>query len=368
MLVRCDGGGVPDPVFQQAYYTSKPVSFIKIAADELLNATPDCHHLKIWLLLALGRLWFRCDEARWHAVQSEVNIIDDVLFRFLGDPSPGVRAAAVFALGNLIDNYSSEPGLIHEAEILNREVGVRLVEKTLDPSPLVRCELVVALCGFVYQYESRLVEQAYYHYQDVLQMLRTQPSPPLAQEASSAHAQGSPVAAAQFGSPSGATSLWRGVAEFGISRFNLIRSRSQRDLRRAGNGLALSQHQTDSLGVYEVSVFVQDDSPTASKSIFAQLWDTIVTLASDPHPSVAKLANIILVYIIQKLIRKVSHRKFLVFTAAPQPPPAPLVSGLLLIAMATTGVHCTSSPCEAVFVRVIRFRCTVQGFEIPPDF
>ncbi len=34
-------------------------------------------------------------------------------------------------------------------------VGNRLVAKARDPSPLVRCELVVALCGFIFMYFDR---------------------------------------------------------------------------------------------------------------------------------------------------------------------------------------------------------------------
>ncbi len=40
-----------------------------------------------------------------------------------------------------------------------------------------------------------------------------------------------------------------------------------------------------------------------SESMFARLWNTIVTLANDPDASVAKLGNILFMYI----IKKVSH-------------------------------------------------------------
>ncbi len=46
-------------------------------------------HLKLWLILALGRLWYRCDEARWQAVrathQGGADITEGVLFPFLSD-------------------------------------------------------------------------------------------------------------------------------------------------------------------------------------------------------------------------------------------------------------------------------------------
>ncbi len=40
-----------------------------------------------------------------------------------------------------------------------------------------------------------------------------------------------------------------------------------------------------------------------SESMFARLWNTIVTLANDPDASVAKLGNILFMYI----MKKVSH-------------------------------------------------------------
>lgn len=49
--------------------------------------------------------------------------------------------------------------------------------------------------------------------------------------------------------------------------------------------------------------FRADFEPNVPGGIFAQLWDTILILATDPHPSVAKLARIILFYIVQEVSR-----------------------------------------------------------------
>ncbi len=64
-------------------------------------SSQECRHLKLWLILALGRLWYRCDEARWQAVRTTqeggVDITEGVLFPFLSDLWPEVRAAAFWA-------------------------------------------------------------------------------------------------------------------------------------------------------------------------------------------------------------------------------------------------------------------------------
>lgn len=114
MLVKGETGE-PDPLFQEVYYTSKPLSFIQIAADEIGRATASAaaevaraghafDHLKVWLLLALGRVWMNCDEAKWLVLRPEGRrVIDTVIIPRLNDPYPVVRASAVFALGTLVD-------------------------------------------------------------------------------------------------------------------------------------------------------------------------------------------------------------------------------------------------------------------------
>ena len=116
MLVRSDTGA-PDPLFQEVYYSAKPISFIQIAAEELTRASAaasaskeghNYDHLKVWLLLALGRVWMGCEEAKWLAVRGEGGrVVESTIFPRLADPDPVVRAAAVFALGTLIDQSAS---------------------------------------------------------------------------------------------------------------------------------------------------------------------------------------------------------------------------------------------------------------------
>ena len=85
----------------------------KFFAAELLDTTVElisqqevtaCKMLCVWLLIGLGKLWNNYEEARWRAVR---NIGYDTVVTYLTDDVPEVRAAAVYALGQLMSNRSS---------------------------------------------------------------------------------------------------------------------------------------------------------------------------------------------------------------------------------------------------------------------
>lgn len=81
----------------------------EMTANEESDATSgdDQVHLRIWLILALGRLWFHNDEARWYGARHGVHTILLTSHLSSSNTSPEVRAATVFALGTFINNYPS---------------------------------------------------------------------------------------------------------------------------------------------------------------------------------------------------------------------------------------------------------------------
>ncbi|VUZ46586.1 unnamed protein product [Hymenolepis diminuta] len=331
MLVKGETGE-PDPLFQEVYYTSKPLSFIQIAADEIGRATASAaaevaraghafDHLKVWLLLALGRVWMNCDEAKWLVLRPEGRrVIDTVIIPRLNDPYPVVRASAVFALGTLIDRIG---GLAErrmsslDVDMISHQVGIHLQQCTRDPCPLVRCEVVVALRSLVEQYEQRVVEQAYTCYCAIIQRLPLAPYTPEPTFSASTTTNVSSSEHCRTLSQAAAAALLRGMAELGG---RISRSRSHRDLRRTStNGVTESFTVASSLVKNNCNVgsldgaacgttddttpkFVEDFEPTEQGSIFAQLWDMVLVLAADPHPTVMKLANIVLLHILEELL------------------------------------------------------------------
>ncbi|VDK29926.1 unnamed protein product [Dibothriocephalus latus] len=54
----------------------------------------------------------------------------------------------------------------------------------------------------------------------------------------------------------------------------------------------------------KVCNFLKGTSPPPCTNIYAQLWNALLLLVRDPCPSVSDLAGIVLMYILEKLIKK----------------------------------------------------------------
>ncbi|XP_015778065.1 PREDICTED: regulatory-associated protein of mTOR-like [Acropora digitifera] len=120
-------------------------NIIAICLEQLTDPHP---LLRQWLAICLGRVWSNYEAARWCAVRDSA---PDKLYCLLADPLPEVRAAAVFALGRFIANTGDRSD---QANQIDFGVAVTLTQMSLDGSPLVRKELVVALYGLVVQFET----------------------------------------------------------------------------------------------------------------------------------------------------------------------------------------------------------------------
>merc|ERR1719187_1601432 len=112
-------------------------NLISICLNEMEEGEPV---LKQWLAICLGRLWDRHEDARWRAARCNA---PESLEGLLGDASPEVRAAAVYALGTFLNSCSERT---EHADTLDQTIVTKLLQRMLeDGSPLVRRELVVAL-------------------------------------------------------------------------------------------------------------------------------------------------------------------------------------------------------------------------------
>ncbi|CAL4897253.1 unnamed protein product [Urochloa decumbens] len=104
-----------------------------------------------WLCLCLGKLWEDFPEARLLGLQSNA---PEIVICLLSEPQPEVRAAAVFALGNLLDMGSTSLNGVDDDsdddEKLKAEIHVvrSLLQVSSDGSPLVRSEVAIALTRF----------------------------------------------------------------------------------------------------------------------------------------------------------------------------------------------------------------------------
>ncbi|CDY64943.1 BnaA05g37130D [Brassica napus] len=113
-----------------------------------------------WLCLCLGKLWEDFTEAQ--IMGREANAFKK-LAPLLSEPQPEVRAAAVFALGTLLDigfgsSKSSLEDEFDDDEKIRAEEAIikNLLDVVSDGSPLVRSEVAVALARFAFGHKKHL--------------------------------------------------------------------------------------------------------------------------------------------------------------------------------------------------------------------
>eukprot|EP00045_Choanoeca_perplexa_P015462 m.195251 g.195251 ORF g.195251 m.195251 type:complete len:1312 (-) comp16999_c0_seq1:102-4037(-) len=111
--------------------------------------------LRMWACLVLGKLFNGCFEAQQSALQLEVH---ERLLVLLHDTDPNTRAAATYALGNLI--YQHDDGSQAEIELNINCIGVALTDLVDDGSHVVRTELAAAFSPLVVLYTQYFVDTA----------------------------------------------------------------------------------------------------------------------------------------------------------------------------------------------------------------
>ncbi|KAG9159223.1 hypothetical protein Leryth_023150 [Lithospermum erythrorhizon] len=114
-----------------------------------------------WLCLCLGKLWEDFLEAQIIALQADAPAI---LRPLLAEPQPEVRAAAVFALGSVLDvGFNTSRDTVGDEDNDDDEkfrAEVTIVNSLLgaisDGSPLVRAEVAIALSRFAFGHNKNL--------------------------------------------------------------------------------------------------------------------------------------------------------------------------------------------------------------------
>ncbi|KAF2610644.1 hypothetical protein F2Q70_00009766 [Brassica cretica] len=117
-----------------------------------------------WLCLCLGKLWEDFMEAQ--IMGREANAFQK-LAPLLSEPQPEVRAAAVFALGTLVDiGFDSSKSVVDDEfdddEKIRAEEAIikSLLDVVSDGSPLVRAEVAVAFGRFAFGHKQHLKSAA----------------------------------------------------------------------------------------------------------------------------------------------------------------------------------------------------------------
>ncbi|KAK9885165.1 hypothetical protein WA026_010675 [Henosepilachna vigintioctopunctata] len=132
--------------FQEGKELAVQGSLVSICLEQLNDP---CPHLRQWLALCLGLLWDHYESARWTGVRDNAH---EKLYDLLKDPSPEVRASAVFALGTFINSSVERT---NHAKNIDHTVALNLINTVgSDMSCLVRKELINALQWIVLPFET----------------------------------------------------------------------------------------------------------------------------------------------------------------------------------------------------------------------
>ena len=249
--------------------------------------------LRQWLAIALGRVWDSYEPARWRGARNNAH---EKLFELLKDPVAEVRAAAVFALGTFINSCEDRT---EHANSLDHSIALNLMNTVSeDGSPLVRQELVVALQHVVLAFESNFVNVKKQALEDedrqrMQQLMENYPQ--LTNQPPSAGSQYHTITSTQtVANSSHQYQTHNNVKHLGqhISQNqNLLQpSASSSALDRLGQG----NRSTGNLGS------VSSISSLSHGNIYSKLWNGLLLLAADPHPTVASMTSTVTSYISSK--------------------------------------------------------------------
>jgi len=274
-----------------------------LEATQLCDPPPEPLFLQ-WLCLCLGKLWEDYLEAQIMGREANAS---EKLIPLLSEAQPEVRAAAVFALGTLLDvGFDSGKGVCDEEFDDDENIVEDIIIKSLldvvsDGSPLVRTEVAVALARFAFGHKQHLksVADSYWKPQN---SLRTS-LPSMAKF----HDSGtSIVASSDMGSLTRASPDSQPVAREGRISSSLQEPFSG---LMQGSPLADDSSLHSDVGIIHdgVSNGVVHQPRPLDNAIYSQSVLAMFTLAKDPSPRIASLGRRVLSVIgIEQIVAKPS--------------------------------------------------------------
>lgn len=303
------------------------VNLIHICLKHLQLASPHDAQteplLLQWLCLCLGKLWDDFPEAQVVGLQAEAPAI---IVPLLSEPQPEVRAAAVFALGTLLDvgsvSYRDAQGGDEDCdddEKIKAELNIvkNLLQVVGDGSPLVRAEVAVALARFAFSHSKHLKSIAAEYWKpqsnSVLSSL-----PSLANINSPSSGYANPSQYMQSGSALSShigPVLRVGSESTAASRDGRISTSSPLASTGIMHGSPLSddssQHSDSGIVIKENAtngVINYPRSRPLDNAMYSQLILAMSTMAKDPSPRIANLGRRTLALIgIEQVVTRTSR-------------------------------------------------------------
>ncbi|CAA3001292.1 regulatory-associated of TOR 1 [Olea europaea subsp. europaea] len=269
-----------------------------------------------WLCLCLGKMWEDFAEAQIIGLQADAPAI---LASLLSEPQPEVRAAAVFALGTLLDFGfdASRDGIGDEDCDDDEKVRVEaaivksLLNVVSDGSPLVRAEVSVALSRFAFGHVKHLKSVAAAYWKPLSGSVLT--SFPSFAVNGSGSGYSTPTHTTSHGNtPSPVAALLRiGNDSQSVSRDRRVSSSSP--LASAGimHGSPLSDDSSQHSDSGILNDYINNEIVNHTRSrpldnaLYSQCVLAVCTLAKDPSPHVSSLGQRVLSIIgIEQVVAK----------------------------------------------------------------
>ncbi|KAG7553698.1 WD40 repeat [Arabidopsis suecica] len=245
-----------------------------------------------WLCLCLGKLWEDFVEAQIMGKEANAS---EKLIPLLSEAQPEVRAAAVFALGTLLDvGFDSGKGVRDEEfdddeNIIIEDIMIKsLLDVVSDGSPLVRAEVAVALARFAFGHKQHLKSVAASYWKPQSSLRTSFPSMAKFHDAGTSTIVSSHMGSLTRGSPDSQP----------VAREGRISS----SLHEASSGPMQGSPLSDDSSLHSDSGIIHDGVNNGvvhqprplDNAIYSQCVLAMFTLAKDPSPRIASLGRRVL--------------------------------------------------------------------------
>nr|POE90153.1 target of rapamycin complex 1 subunit mip1 [Quercus suber] len=241
---------------------------IEICLKQLLDMENPL--LRQFSLLCISNLWK--DHSGWKAqglsIQAHMRVCDRT-----HDPVPEVRAAMLDAMTSFVGVGDIEPGHIIEEE----RVAAIVMAMGMDGSIMVRKELAVFYSTFIKKYEKRFLVAAW-------EQLKEEHDKKLGKPVGERSALG----ISEVSSNEGSSYPWH--TDSGYQSGGHLRSSS---LHSSDTSSSARRRSTQMGGFY------------SDTTVYRTVWRQTLSMAADPHPEVAQLAQVIVDYTVNALLESV---------------------------------------------------------------
>ncbi|RDD45269.1 Regulatory-associated protein of mTOR [Trichoplax sp. H2] len=232
--------------------------------------------LRQWVVLCLGYEWNGYDPARWCAVRDNAY---EKLSHLLADECVEVRASVVYALGTFVSNKNDRNG---QADNIDQGIGMTLAACVRDGSPVVRKELVVALSGFVLEFESYFISTA-------TKLVREVES----EKDKNRNNQSGP------GAPGGRVLVPN--KNTGLTLHQSTDSSHSQQSRRSRLSMSQSNNSLSPATTGDYHPALERLLSLPPRSVYNMVWRALITLLNDPFPEISDLGKELCNYLMIKI-------------------------------------------------------------------